>query len=194
MKIFKEQEELYPSFTMSHSLAVAYVAKKIADKLKLDSERAYIMGLLHDVGKKVNPQNHLLSGYDYLKMKQVPEEIAGITLKHSFEFGNTENGYPLKATEKTVLSAYFSKYPYTIYDDIVCLADYYGLGNQVIPLEMRLLDLFYRYGSPQNLKGYIKNIYTLKKVIEEKMHCTMEELFPEIKKRDKNINLDLFQL
>ena len=52
-----------------HSLVTADNARRIAEKVPgMDPEKAYIMGLLHDIGRRegVTGMLHLIDGYDYL--------------------------------------------------------------------------------------------------------------------------------
>ncbi len=42
-----------------HSLCVADEAKRLAEKIGIDSEKAYLAGLLHDITKNASAQEHL---------------------------------------------------------------------------------------------------------------------------------------
>jgi HD superfamily phosphodiesterase len=53
MLILKEAEKLNPGGWVKHSMYVAEGAKLIAEQTdNLDSELAYILGLLHDIGRR----------------------------------------------------------------------------------------------------------------------------------------------
>ena len=51
-----------------HSFSVADNAKRIAQKAGLDAETAYVMGLLHDIGRGagVSGIRHIFDGYDLM--------------------------------------------------------------------------------------------------------------------------------
>ena len=52
-----------------HSFSVADNAKRIAQKAGLDAETAYVMGLLHDIGRGagVSGIRHIFDGYDLMQ-------------------------------------------------------------------------------------------------------------------------------
>ena len=59
--------KMNPGKWVEHSLNVAKVAELIANNCdSLDSERAYIFGLLHDIGRRegVFAVKHIIDGYD----------------------------------------------------------------------------------------------------------------------------------
>ena len=56
----------------NHVYGVALMAEKIAEKLGLDSEKAYILGLMHDCGKiyeMYEKRFHGVIGYEMFKGK-----------------------------------------------------------------------------------------------------------------------------
>ena len=53
-----------------HCLTAAHCAEKIASACgDMDSEKAYILGLLHDIGRKFGTRHlgHVSDGYTYMK-------------------------------------------------------------------------------------------------------------------------------
>lgn len=68
MTILREAENLNPGGWVDHSMNVALAARLIAEKTdNLDPELAYILGLLHDIGRRegVHGMRHGLDGYNY---------------------------------------------------------------------------------------------------------------------------------
>ncbi|WP_461615002.1 HD domain-containing protein [Clostridium sp. Marseille-QA1073] len=68
MKFLKEAEELNSGPWVKHSMNVAKGAKLIAEQTdNLDPEVAYILGMLHDIGRRegVYAMRHGLDGYNY---------------------------------------------------------------------------------------------------------------------------------
>ena len=78
-----------PGVWSEHCKVVARAAETIAEKCGLDSHRAYVSGLLHDIGryKGVKELHHVYAGYDLLKSKGY-DTIAEICLSHSFTYQN----------------------------------------------------------------------------------------------------------
>jgi len=71
----KAQEELRLAVQMNpgpweqHSISVANNARLIARHVPhMDSDKAYVMGLMHDVGRRtgVTGIRHIFDGYDYM--------------------------------------------------------------------------------------------------------------------------------
>ncbi|WP_258880803.1 HD domain-containing protein [Clostridium estertheticum] len=78
--------QLNPGPWIKHSMSVGLNAKLIADKIDiLDSNQAYVMGVLHDIGRREGIKSimHTIDGYDYMMgIKQ--KEIGRICLTHSY--------------------------------------------------------------------------------------------------------------
>ena len=61
-------EELNPGPWGQHSRNVAHAAELIAGRCdKMDSDKAFVCGLLHDIGRRtgVAAVRHIIDGYDY---------------------------------------------------------------------------------------------------------------------------------
>ena len=77
-----------------HSLTAAHCAEKIAAACgDMGAEKAYVLGLLHDIGRKfgVRHLGHVSDGYAYM-MCLGYDEAAKICLTHSFN-NHTINEY-----------------------------------------------------------------------------------------------------
>ena len=70
-----------------HTETIAENAAKIASRCHLDEQKAYVLGLLHDYGKKTNQKisgkSHFMTGYDELSAMGW-SDVARINLTHSF--------------------------------------------------------------------------------------------------------------
>lgn len=78
--------QMNPGPWTKHSLHVAEAAEQIARKCEgMDSEKTYVCGLLHDIGRRtgVAAVRHIIDGYDYAISKGW-DEVARICLTHSF--------------------------------------------------------------------------------------------------------------
>ena len=77
--------ELTPGPWTKHSHNVANAAELIAKSCGMDSEKAYVCGLLHDIGRRtgIAAVRHIIDGYDYA-ISQGWSDVARVCLTHSF--------------------------------------------------------------------------------------------------------------
>ena len=83
--------QLNPGPWTSHSYNVAQAAKIIAENCNMDSEKAFVCGLLHDIGRRtgIAAVRHIIDGYDYAVSKGW-NEVARVCLTHSFPVKDIE--------------------------------------------------------------------------------------------------------
>ena len=77
---------LNPGPWVNHSLNTGLAAMYLAQKCdNLDPEKAYVLGVLHDIGRRVGivTQRHIIEGYKYC-MNNEWEEVARVCMTHSF--------------------------------------------------------------------------------------------------------------
>lgn len=153
-----------PVFTVDtwilHSCLVAETASKIASLTPdMDAKAAYILGLLHDVGKKWSEENgdtfHGISGYHYLKSMGY-DDSARVCLTHSFlsypiDADNYSYNPQLLATTNELLRGYI----YDDYDRLIQLCDWLNKGGRYYTLEHRAQDIIKSY--PVNAAKVLKN-------------------------------------
>lgn len=85
-RILAEAEHLNPGPWVEHSKNVAHCAEAIANVCEdMDSEKAFILGLLHDVGRRagVGQLMHVYYGWRYMLELGYPE-VAKVCLSHSY--------------------------------------------------------------------------------------------------------------
>ena len=88
-ELLREAEAMNPGPWGAHSRVVAAAARAIAERdARLEPQRAYVLGLLHDVGRRtgghgVADVRHVLDGYAFMRGLGF-EESARICLTHSF--------------------------------------------------------------------------------------------------------------
>ena len=80
---------------IKHSVNVAIVAERLAEQLKLDSKKAYVLGLVHDIGRRKKEHvglRHIIEGYNFLEEQGYKEEsretYTGTKLEGRKEFEN----------------------------------------------------------------------------------------------------------
>ena len=139
-----------------HCLTAAHCAEKIASACgDMDSEKAYILGLLHDIGRKFGTRHlgHVSDGYTYMKSLGY-DEAAKICLTHSFN-NHTVYEYigkfDVSQEELTLIKTKLVETVYDEYDLLIQLCDSLAGADGVLDIEERMNDVKRRYGSyPQD--------------------------------------------
>ena len=192
-RLLIDAERQNPGPWGNHSRTVAHCAEKIAAACpKLDSEKAYILGLLHDIGRYAGVRHlgHVSDGYSYM-MSLGYDEAAKICLTHSFHRCALEDyiGRVDTTPEETALiEEALKKVTLDDYDRLIQLCDAISGAEGVMDVEDRMADVKRRYGFyPQakwdanlHLKRYFEDmaggidLYTL--VEKDTFHPTAEKL------------------
>lgn len=171
-KLLAEAEKCNQGAWGGHSRVAAHCAEKIAQECDgLNPDKAYILGLLHDIGRKfgVRHLGHVSDGYLYM-MSLGYDEAAKICLTHSFHAG-TLDGYIGKfdtsPEELKVIQDALGRVVMDEYDKLIQLCDAIAGAEGVLDMEERMADVKERYGSyPKDKWDYNLG---LKKYFEEKM-------------------------
>ena len=157
-----------------HTKGVAAAAKKIAEYLPvLDPEKAYILGLLHDYGKRISEKIenyfHGLEGYDQMLKLGYPE-VAKICLTHTFfdkNFDYSDFSYPVEWLEQ--VKTKLQKIEYDDYDYLICLCDKFFEGLKIVPIEKRAEGIAKRYKTTdRQIKIFREKSLLLKKYFDKK--------------------------
>ena len=147
-------QECNPGPWVSHCRVAARAAEAIAKKCGLDSEKAYVSGLLHDIGyysyvDGKGDKDHILAGYD-LMVKKGYDDIARICLSHSFSIQDAESissSYMVFNDEETAfVTNFLTDTVYNDYDKLIQLCDSLCLPQGVVIMEKRLLEVVMRKG------------------------------------------------
>ncbi|MBD5456634.1 MAG: HD domain-containing protein [Lachnospiraceae bacterium] len=171
-KLLLEAEKCNPGPWGNHSRVAAHCAEKIAMECNdLDSDKAYILGLLHDIGRKfgVRHLGHVSDGYTYM-MSLGYDEVAQICLTHSFNNQTTDEyigKFDTTDEELKMIQDALKAVTFDDYDRLIQLCDALAGTERVLDMEERMEDVRRRYGSyPQ--EKWNGNL-ALKKCFEEKM-------------------------
>ncbi len=139
-----------------HCLTAAHCAEKIASACgDMDSEKAYILGLLHDIGRKFGTRHlgHVSDGYTYMKSLGY-DEVAKICLTHSFSNHTVDEyigKFDVSQEELTLIKNKLVETVYDEYDLLIQLCDSLAGADGVLDIEERMNDVKRRYGSyPQD--------------------------------------------
>lgn len=139
-----------------HSRVTARCAEKIALACPgMDAEKAYIAGLLHDIGRKfgVKHLGHVYDGWRYMSELGY-DETARICLSHSFNEGKLENyigKFDISEEQTEELKQALSVMEFDEYDRLIQLCDSLAAAEGVVDMKERMEDIRRRYGQyPQS--------------------------------------------
>ena len=175
--------ELNPGPWVKHSVNVGIAARKIAEKISsLDPEKAYIVGLLHDIGRRVgivDIPTHICEGYRDC-MEKGWDEAARICMTHSYLRMQEEfDSEPDNEREK-MIREYILHCEADDYDRLIQLCDSLAVDYGFVILEKRFVDVTRRYGI---MEGYIKGwetAFAIKESFEKEMGCSVYDVLPDI--------------
>ena len=169
-RLLMEAESCNPGPWGDHSRNVALCAQRIADASGMDGEKAYVQGLLHDIGRKFGKghMQHVWDGYHYM-VELGYDEAARTCLTHSFNSKSMEEYIgkrDIPEDQQQEIQNLLDDLEYDDYDRLIQLCDSLAMAEGVTDIETRMLDVKRRYGwYPQ--KKWDMNI-ALKAYFEEK--------------------------
>ncbi|NHJ01379.1 MAG: phosphohydrolase [Candidatus Heimdallarchaeota archaeon] len=143
---FKEN----PGIWVKHSYLVGNAAKVIAENtVDLYPYQAYIMGLVHDIGKKFgsSQERHTIDGYHFL-LRLGYEELARVCITHCFP---TQNVYAnvgkwdCDNSELNFIKSFLAEIEYNDYDRLIQMCDCLVQHDKYVLMEKRLFDVALRY-------------------------------------------------
>ena len=187
MRMLNEAKDLNPGPWFEHSINVAEAARLIAEEIEeLDSELAYILGLLHDIGRRegIHGMRHGFDGFKYLKENGY--EMAGkICLSHtSFELDNEViivGRWDGTEEEHKFVTEYLSREKESDYDKLIKLCDYISLPSGHCLIEKRLVDITLRGGFNEYTIPRWKSTFENKEYLENKMRKSIYDVLPNVK-------------
>ncbi|MCM1388627.1 MAG: HD domain-containing protein [Bacillus sp. (in: Bacteria)] len=155
-RLLIEAQSHNPGAWVNHSETVAYCAEKIAEACSdLDAEKAYVLGLLHDIGRRFGIKHfgHIYDGYVYMTQLGY-DEVARICISHSFSIQKIEDyigKFDVTDEQQQVVENYLHQMVYDDYDKLIQLCDSIGAADGIVSMEERMNDVKRRYGSyPQD--------------------------------------------
>ena len=150
-KLLDEAEAKNPGGWADHARYVALATKNIAEvHPDLDPKTAYILGLLHDIGRQegVTGHRHILDGYTFLENLGY-SDAARIALTHSYPLQDIKAGsgrWDGSAEELAFVEAYLNGVKYDDYDRLLQLCDALAWPSGFVMIEKRLVDVALRLG------------------------------------------------
>jgi len=182
--LLNEAAIMNPGKWVSHSEVVANIAERLADKLGLDKDKAYISGLLHDIGRRngVTGNRHIIDGYTFLT-ELGHKDIARYCLTHSYFIKDLKYAYgknDMTDEERKFTQDYLNNIEYDLYDKVVQLGDCMGLPEGITILERRLMDVTLRYGVADFTIEDWQAKLRLQAEIEKLLGHSIYKIFPEV--------------
>jgi len=178
-RILLEAESCNPGPWGNHSRVAAHCAEKIAQLCQgMDSDKAYILGLLHDIGRKFGTRHlgHVYDGYKYM-LDLGYDEVAKICLTHSFcvpDITAYIGNFDITAEEQEEVSKALEQSTFDDYDRLIQLCDCLAGSDGVVDMEARMADVKQRYGSYPQTKWDMN--MELKQLFEEKTGYDIYEI------------------
>ena len=150
-RLLEESEKMNPGPWGNHSRTAAHCAECIAGACEgIDPGKAYILGLLHDIGRRfgVRHLGHVSDGYSFM-MSLGYDEAAKICLTHSFITHSLDDYVgraDTSAEELELITAELGKAVFDDYDRLIQLCDAISGSEGVMNIEDRMDDVARRYG------------------------------------------------
>lgn len=187
----------------THILLVAVSAYMIAYKIKkktrddtIDVDKAFVYGLLHDIGRyivdeKVAKYPHTIAGYDRCKKLKIPA-VAPICLTHAVLDKASADEYPDYSPDQLkFVNDKMSCIKRSFYDDLIMLVDLHCRGDQILPIKDRLAknQKFYNIQANAYCKKYLDlysdftkkygvDIYKICRFVSEHKERLFKQLLP----------------
>ncbi|MDE7210814.1 MAG: HD domain-containing protein [Lachnospiraceae bacterium] len=172
-----------PGPWIKHSENTGLAARNIAQKIPgMDSEKAYILGILHDIGRRVgivNIPKHVYEGYLYC-MENGWEEVAKICMTHSYPLMEKEFISEPESAEEQKIKTFISNCKCDDYDHLIQLCDSLATDYGFCILEKRFVDVARRYGIWENSVERWNATFAIKDNFEARMGCSIYDVLPDI--------------
>lgn len=151
LKLLKEAEKLNPGPWDNHSRTVAHCAERIAALSNMDPDKAYVLGLLHDIGRRFGKRHlgHVYDGYTYM-MSLGYDDAARICLTHSFNEQKIEGyigNFDTTEEETKLIKTKLQEAQLDAYDKLIQLCDAISGAEGVMDIVDRMNDVKRRYGA-----------------------------------------------
>lgn len=183
--LLKEAAELNPGKWVQHSVHAAEAAQAIARNCPdMDSDKAFMMGMLHDIGRRfgVTDMRHTLDGYKFC-MSRGYNAVAKICITHSFNCKYIEcafGGWDCSEEEYNFVKNYIETIEYDDYDRLIQLCDALALPDGFVLMEKRMVDVALRHGIHKYIIPKWKATFETKEYFEKKMGKSIYSILPGV--------------
>lgn len=166
-----------------HTLGVAACCEKLAYCCDLDEEKAFVLGLLHDIGKSRSERQekifHGLEGYNQM-MNMGYSKVAQICITHSFpsaDFNDDNYLFYQKLGILPQIHEIMKQMQLDDYDYMVQLCDLFFEGLNKTNFENRFTGIMKRYNlSLENISDLYQNALKNKKYFDKKAYVNIYKI------------------
>ena len=172
---------LNPGPWEQHSRHAARAAEAIAARCSLDPDKAFVLALLHDIGRYegVRALLHVIAGYRLMKERGW-DDVARICLTHSFPVPDctTFNG-ALDCTDDEIafIDHALDAMVYDDYDRLIQLCDALATADGITTIEKRLIDVALRNGIGERYREKWHAFLDIKRDFDARCGCNIYTLF-----------------
>lgn len=150
-KLLAEAEACNPGPWGNHSRVAAHCAEAIAQRAGMNTDKAYVLGLLHEIGRKFGKRHlgHVSDGYSYM-MSLGYDEVARVCLSHSFNENKIEKyvgNFDTTEEETELIRTKLQALVSDDYDRLIQLCDSISGAEGVMDIIDRMTDVKNRYGA-----------------------------------------------
>jgi hypothetical protein len=183
-KLLDEAEQRNPGLWVAHSRNVALAAKCIAEHSNLDADAAYIMGLLHDIGRRegIHKMRHTLDGFKFLQSLGF-SDAARICITHSFvikAMDAHEGRWDCSGEELKFITDFVNATEFDDYDRLFQLCDALALAEGVCLLEKRIVNVALRVGINNQTVAKWKALFEVQNYFEQKIGQSIYKVLPGV--------------
>lgn len=183
-----EAEKLNPGEWVDHVGYVAKAARPIGRKHpEVDPDKAYALGLLHDIGRRVGRvgMRHIVEGYKLLLADGFPD-AARICLTHSFPCKEVEldfSKWDCPIEDGQLVRDYLDEIDYNVYDRLLQLCDALGTTTGFCLIEKRIVSAAIRHAGSwdatnQTMKW--RATFEIRSEFEQAIGCSIYEQLPGV--------------
>jgi hypothetical protein len=186
----RDAEELNPGPWVRHVEFVALAAQTIAKRdPRVDPERAYVLGLLHDIGRRtggsqVPDVRHILDGFAFMRDEGF-DECARVCLTHSFpapikNVSAFASPWDCPTEEHDFVQSYLNGIEYSIYDRLIQLCDALAQPTGFCLIEKRLIEVALRHGVNEFTLLKWRAFLDLRREFDEAVGTSIYRLLPGV--------------
>jgi hypothetical protein len=151
LEILEEARVNNPGNWVEHSLNSGKAAAVIAHyHPELNEEAAFVLGCLHDIGRRfgVFQMRHVIEGYRFMHVLGY-DDVARICLTHSFPILNVEavsGKWDCSPEDVQFVASFLERIELNDYDRLIQLSDALATSKGFTLIELRFVDVALRYG------------------------------------------------
>jgi len=189
-RLLCEAESMNPGPWAAHSRFAAQAAQHIAaglantGKVEIDPQAAYILALLHDIGRRegVRGNRHGLDGYRFLVELGYPDAArASLVHPHTTKKVQDASGkWDCTQAEMEFIQETLDSIDYTHYDRLVQLCDGICMPEGFCLIEKRMVDVALRYGFNQYTLEKWRAFFQIKQEFEAILGYSIYRLLPGV--------------